>query len=247
MNHDVVTYIYVGPVRYLVNYIPGNGYHVLFAITVVFNVSINCMCAMPFVCRYLMVCRGWRMPTRNVVLVYILLMSPVWINFPIRIYLASKYTSFLMEALPENLKICNRADFFVDYRALHITDPYDLLLNRVFVTLNFFTIFCYIIVFILGFLIRRFLIKNKEFMRNRHLQRQIDIALIVQALIPFVIGGITSFVGQILLAIMGPSSAYYRMQWATIRFLVPLMNPIVTIWFIRPYRKAFLRLRNGFS
>lgn len=116
-----------------------------------------------------------------------------------------------------------------------------------FVTLNLFSILCYAIGFILGFLIRRFLNKNKEFMRNRHLQRQIDIALMVQILIPFIIGGLPSVVGQLLLAIMGPSSAYYRMQWGPFRFLVPLLNPVVTIWFIRPYRKAFLRLRNGFS
>lgn len=56
---------------------------------------------------------------------------------------------------------------------------------------------------------------------------------------PVIICGIPSFIGQILQIAMGIQGASFIRYAFMTRIWIILLNPLATLYFIKPYRKAF--------
>ncbi|KAI6177846.1 hypothetical protein M3Y97_00951800 [Aphelenchoides bicaudatus] len=166
-------------------------------------------------------------------------------HFSLKFYLAPKYAHHSMEMISNDTQVCGRTDFFVDYHAKHVHGDFDEFLNTISAGLNSTNSICYVAVAVLGIAIIRFLRKHRNSAQNTKLQRQINIALTVQTAIPFLLVGVRSISSRLLMTFIGNHSAAFRNYLDVMTFWIPLTNPIIAIWFIRPYREATFMFFRG--
>jgi hypothetical protein len=106
-----------------------------------------------------------------------------------------------------------------------------------------------------------FVRKNKNYFQDPKLQRQITLTLAfqvsiwcflfkfqhVQALVPFIIVGFPSIVGTFATMLLRQKALGYTKVSFMFRMWVPLLNPIITLCFIRPYRRSIVMFFRGQS
>ncbi|KAI1708761.1 serpentine type 7TM GPCR chemoreceptor str domain-containing protein [Ditylenchus destructor] len=202
-----------------------------------FSISTNCV---PFIYRYLVICRSRSVSAFHyflmlvacafVITVYFCLLT--WSTYPPEEQQNRNYTS-VIEILGMNLD--HPSQFRVGLMATSKSIPWMLTCTYI-ITMH---VISYSIIIMCGLKIRKFVRRESQSSRKREVNRQLNFILMLQALMPIVELS-TSVICMITSMVSDSKSNVYGIVFATIPLhWVPLFNPIVTIWVIKPYRRVF--------
>lgn len=107
------------------------------------------------------------------------------------------------------------------------------------------TMLTYIIILFCGIRIALFLHRHEHLFHNTKIQKEITRTLIIQASIPFLITGAPAIFFIISFALFKSGNYEFVKLVYDLRILIPVINPVTMIYFIKPYRNTFVNLLRG--
>jgi hypothetical protein len=100
----------------------------------------------------------------------------------------------------------------------------------------------YPIILLLGYKIIRFIHNHGNVVNNHKFQKQINLTLIIQALIPLCLTGIPASISYVLSLTVGERPQSFTAFTFMLRTMIPLLNPFVAFIFIRSLRNYIYSL-----
>ncbi|KAI1717055.1 serpentine type 7TM GPCR chemoreceptor str domain-containing protein [Ditylenchus destructor] len=208
---------------------------------VYFSIVSNCV---PFIYRYLVICKLkvisafqyflMLVGCAYVIVLYICMLT--WSTYPREAQRNRNYTE-VIEILGMNIH--NSSQFQIGLMMKTQSIPWAITCAFI-ITME---VISYSIIAVCGIKIRKFVQctsrMSQQTDRQLEVHRQISFVLIMQTLMP-ILEMSTSLFCMILSITLDTKANVYAAMFAIMPFhWVPLFNPVVTIWVIKPYRKFF--------
>ncbi|KAI1704777.1 serpentine type 7TM GPCR chemoreceptor srd domain-containing protein [Ditylenchus destructor] len=215
-----------------------------------FSIITNCV---PFIYRYLIICRMKTLSAFHyflmlagcglVVAIYMILHT--WSTYPHEEYLQEQNYSIVIELLGSDL---DPSEFKIGLMMKAHSSKWALACAYI----SAFEAITYVIIVVCGIKIKNFVkqsaYQTRQNARAQEAHRQLALVMILQSVLPIVELSSTimcNIVSNLADSLADSSGNIYMSVFLLIPFhWVPLLNPVVTIWVIKPYRNFFIRCGN---
>ncbi|CAD5211842.1 unnamed protein product [Bursaphelenchus xylophilus] len=243
---------FIGPIPQLIDqlgWLPDGDLAYLLIPGFFFQLSVICYCFVPYTYRYLHVVRNSTLRNFEFFLLVLVYLTPALI-ISISIPLLSVHAyDQLNDYVGKDTSPCSRRVPIFDIRIVTLKPPLHSVAqacsSSILLTLVFPP-------FLLYFIVRIYMKLNGELQTTAgvatRMQRQITMALTAQSIIPLLLVSLPFF--SSIASFWYSNDTYNPGATSTIAFsffLIPLINPLATIWLFKSYRFAFGEILMPFS
>ncbi|KAI6177630.1 hypothetical protein M3Y97_00928800 [Aphelenchoides bicaudatus] len=179
--------------------------------------------------------RNRRLSNEGVFLLYLICFSPPIVFITLYTYLGVKYNSDVTDVVLKS-NVCVGEQFLSTYVHSNFTGQFDVRMGQLMNFTVMINMLVYPVILVCGILIVRFLHQNRHLISNQQLQTEITKTLTVQIMLPLLATGLPALVIQTIRLTTTTDTSVYTNYAVLVRSWIPLLNPIIMLYCIRPLR-----------